>query len=283
MSKLLVASNCQTEGMKNSLSLLCPEIRVDSCDYWGLQRNTAEWSDRFPEYDYIVATHENIESFPDVFSRNSNVIGMPSVLFRGFQPDQCYAGTADGLIQTALADYHSTIALAGFNSGFSERETELLYADSVYQAIGYYDVWPSERNNLIATFKNSGFDLGETFLRWVRQPGSFMYGLNHPKINVIHDVAALVAQSTGLSIVRSEHIPHDNLASTIVFPVYPEIARKLGIEGGSYYFKQLSSYRLLSLTDFVDSSFAEYRKHGVGTITCNSPHYHHALEMFKGL
>jgi len=54
--------------------------------------------------------------------------------------------------------------------------------------------------------------------------------------------------------------PVDNLALGPAFPVYPELARRIGVSQGSYLFK-LPGYRCLNLSEFLGKCFELYRAH----------------------
>lgn len=100
----------------------------------------------------------------------------------------------------------------------------------------------------------------ENFVRWSRS-GPFMHSVNHPKITVQLDIARMLLSRTGLQIMESGIIPHDNLTNGPVFPLYPEIGARLGV-AGSYNFKGGGSYRAKDLKQFVSESFTVYRSAG---------------------
>ena len=60
-------------------------------------------------------------------------------------------------------------------------------------------------------------------------------------------------------------LPPDNLAQGVCFPVYPEIAERLGVEGG-YAFKRQDGYRRFTLEEFVRGSFDLYAGLGIGNV-----------------
>ena len=58
----------------------------------------------------------------------------------------------------------------------------------------------------------------------------------HPKIDCLNDLARAIIRRAGLPLTNSLSRPPDNLATGPVFPVYPEIGRRLGV-AGDYLFK----------------------------------------------
>src|SRR5215470_15972573 len=67
--------------------------------------------------------------------------------------------------------------------------------------------------------------------------GCFCYSVNHPKIGVLDSFAETLVRRAGLEPVSAarRRAPMDPLAALGNWPVYPEIARHLGIDG-SYEF-----------------------------------------------
>ena len=63
----------------------------------------------------------------------------------------------------------------------------------------------------------------------------------------------------------SDVLPHDNLANSSAFAIYPEIGDTLGVPG-SYYFKRVNEYTQINLRQFVEESFALYDSHAAGAL-----------------
>lgn len=99
--------------------------------------------------------------------------------------------------------------------------------------------------------------LDEQFVRWSRIRGGFAHVPSHPKMQCIKDIAEALIVDAGLPVQRTEVIPHDNLANGVIFPVYPEIASRLGTFG-DYRFKPPRRYRFMNLDEFVSRSFEFY-------------------------
>ena len=92
-----------------------------------------------------------------------------------------------------------------------------------------------------------------------------MYAHNHPRITVVRDIARAVLARAGIEAEYGDALPADNLANGPVYPVYPEIAERLGVEG-SLLFKTGGRYRFLRLPDFIEASFTAYREAGALSI-----------------
>ena len=81
----------------------------------------------------------------------------------------------------------------------------------------------------------------------------------------------------GLPVFAAEFLPPDILASREVLPVYPEIARVVGI-AGSYLFKRGDNQRIYDLEEYVALSFAGFRTAPGATVL---PAYAPVLEKVK--
>ncbi len=100
-----------------------------------------------------------------------------------------------------------------------------------------------------------------------------MYSVNHPKLFVLADLAAGALASCGVTAdpqLCEDYVP-DNVKLGAVWPVYPEIAARFGLNG-SYRFKGNSSYDstnpCFDLREFVEKSYALYRRDDLATMLC---------------
>jgi hypothetical protein len=97
-----------------------------------------------------------------------------------------------------------------------------------------------------------------------------MHAHNHPRLRVLLDVAKALLERLGENTLPVEALDYlqDTFAVSATWPVYPEIAERLGIRG-SYLFKPASvgpvdvrGLRLLDLEQFVNASFEAFRQVG---------------------
>ncbi|GFE75532.1 hypothetical protein NTCA1_31810 [Novosphingobium sp. TCA1] len=84
-----------------------------------------------------------------------------------------------------------------------------------------------------------------------------MYSYNHPRIGPLYDMASALLSSAGLEPRRSDLIPQDNLASSAIFAVYPEIGEALGV-AGNYEFRAVGDYRPMGLREYLTRCYALY-------------------------
>ena len=102
-----------------------------------------------------------------------------------------------------------------------------------------------------------------------------MYTVNHPRIECIRDVAALVLERLGRKARYLDALPPDNLANGPMVPVFPAVATRLGCEG-SKLFKRPGEYRHMTLEQFVAESYDAYRNAASLAIR---PDYAHLLAL----
>ena len=92
-----------------------------------------------------------------------------------------------------------------------------------------------------------------------------MHIVNHPKIEVLAQLAQLGAKQAGLSgaLAPPEGVP-DRLARCQTWPVYPELARRLGVPGSLTFTgrKEMLFGRKATRTMEIDQVVAKsYRNH----------------------
>jgi hypothetical protein len=249
-------SNCQTEGLAHSLSLLNSDIDFEYCDIVGFEKDPGLWADQIDRCDKIVVNPQSYDSALDKDQVAGRTIIAPGIYFPGFHPDQCLLYDGEEMFRGCLGVYHSVIAYAGYCKALSVADTCSLFGRATYDRLGYFDTWPEAESDLLAHFARHGLDISPAFRRWCRGR-SFMHTNHHPKIDCLYDVAQLILEANGQSAWASDIRPLDNLVMAASYPVYDEIARELGFRG-SYRFKPPGTFRCLDLERFVEGSFAAY-------------------------
>ena len=263
----LLVYNCQVLGLANCLNLLSDEIEVEYHDPHSLRREADDIGKRLSGFDRVLASPRLLEQSPIDLDRHGKAWAVPTISFNAYHPDLCYLQHGGKELKGPLGDYHSLIAYAAFRSGLDVEATLALHRAETYAKLGYFGRWDPARNALLADFRKHGFDLDAPFLEWCRT-GAFMYSINHPRIACVRDVARSVLARAGIKAQYNDALPQDNLANGPIFPIYPEIANRLGVEG-SRMFKMAGAYRFLHLRGFVEESFKLYRERegGNGGIT----------------
>ncbi|RZF26927.1 hypothetical protein EVC45_25060 [Paraburkholderia sp. UYCP14C] len=236
------------------------------------------WKSKLGEYSQVILNplfrHELDLSGTD------HVTFVPSFYFQGFHPDLTYV-RCDGVpVKSPMDDYHSVIIAVAFRKGLTESEARRLFVGDVYERLGYFSMWDAAKQEFIQNFDAYGLNVRSEFSGWMRR-GGFMHSVNHPKIDAIYDVAAKVAKMLkGDDYIQSAFRPHDNLAVAPVFPVYPEIAERYGLDCGSYLFKSFP-YKFFGLDEFIAGSYEAYRKFPVDGLEIQSLYYERAMNLIS--
>jgi len=260
--KIFISTNCQTYGLVNCMSVLCPDANVSGAPFVQLK------NDKHPDDpDLVFTAPEFCEEIKERFPK-ADVHAIPFVFFDRYHPDLTYVKTGAKNVSTPCDTYHSLIAFGGFMKGLSESETLALYNDEVFSALGYFDGWAEAQNHFVSAFRHEEIEIGADFVRWSRS-GPFMHSFNHPQIRCLFDIAKRALDKAEARRVEVPNcIVHDNLMTASIVPVYPSIALSLACEG-SYVFKIHGSYKAMSLEKFVHDSFAAYAEHDKRTLRVN--------------
>jgi hypothetical protein len=193
-------------------------------------------------------------------SENTQLIEFPNIVFSAFHPDIQYAFVDGGVVKSGLeSDWNSQLILWSYLNGLERGDTEELFREDVFQALGYLDEWDRSSETLRRSFDACGFDYGR-WIRSVQRTGLFMYGINHPMQIGLSQLAVQIAEKvfTNLEVVVEDlHAFTTDYLSHIVWPVYPEIGDHLGVEG-SYHWRV--SRKHASLKEFIELCFSAFDK-----------------------
>jgi hypothetical protein len=207
----------------------------------------------------------------------------PSIDYVGFHPDVVYVrdGTG-GFVTGPLGDYQSSIAFYAWLNDLNEADAIGLFSDRSYEMLGFYDYPLASAAVLSESEASTHISLGRLIPKWSAS-GCWMHSINHPKVFVLADLAeALLAREGITAIPNVLQYVHDFLADGPVFPVYPEIADRLGIVG-QYIFKrdrracsERHPVSFMKLDEFIHASFEAFGKYTRGELACprlSSPRY----------
>ena len=258
--------NCQVGGIADSLELLSDGAAIEGA----LVSNDptalfGELSEHFKNHKSVVLMHESVREIISVndslaeFIRPENIY-IPTVSFAAFHPDIQYAFVNGSVIKNGLdSDWNSRIMLWAYSNGLSQGETENLFREDVLQALGYFDEWDKSSETLRKSFDTCGLDYGR-WIRSVQRTGVFMYGINHPMQIGLSQLAIQIAEKVFPNshvVIEDLHTFTTDYLSHIVWPVYPEIGDRLGVEG-SYHWRVARKHA--SLTEFIELCFSAWDK-----------------------
>lgn len=214
------------------------------------------------------------------------VLFQPAFVFTGFHPDITYITTPAGLFRGADSDYHSVIALAGFCLGLGVPRVCRLFNALICAELGYLDAYAAAQRELTASFARAGSDIAPLFAGWLAGGQPFMHTINHPHIRVLASLAQAALVQAGL-VGPATAAPAglaDGLAQNFVWPVYPAIARQVGVAGAMTFLRRsqgAGGAREMPLETFVERSFALYR--AAGEARLRIPVVEAAITRLRGL
>lgn len=240
MNRGFLLGNCQADTMAGWMRSAAPGIDFQSGSIAGVAPGDpnakAAWSAAIASADVVFSQMADahmaqfgLPAEAEITAAGKRFMRLPVVAFKGFQPDCTYVFIDGHPLSGAMGPYHSAIAAAAFLEGLSAERALGLFNAFVYAALGYFSEYEAAATVLGEQAAEMGLDLG-TYL----QPGApvFMHTVNHPAVSILGQVAMQALARTGVSPHPVETPPHDHLGDSYRWPVYPEIAQRLGVAGG---------------------------------------------------
>lgn len=265
--KLYVVGGCQAIPLASALAVMNPNHVVE-------RLLPAVAPGTVGSGDDVVFRQRNRRTVWNPEQRGSNELLYPRIHFNAFHPDLVYVAGPSGPVPPPMGDYHSSLALYGWSRGLSVAETRALFCEAVFERARFFDCWSAAQRALFEEGRAVGFPLEAMFAQWERT-GCFMYSVNHPALHVIADVARSLMQQAGLAaaVENPESYLHDPMLDKAVWPIYPEVGRRLGLRGG-YAFKiaqppGASAPVLLELDEFIERSFEAYAQMPPSALACS--------------
>jgi len=237
---ILIFGNCQIGSLADSIEIL---VEGSKCDRVLASNEPAilksELHDAASAGHELVLIHDSVQNIIDINPELQGILPasavlIPTITFSAFQPDIQYAFAEGRVMKNGLkSDWNSRILLWAYVNGLSHIEARQIFCEEVYEALGYFDEWNVSEQILESAFERCGFDY-RRWMRAVQRSGAFMYGINHPVLLGLTNLGAQIAERHfGATSSRVEEINSqitDHLAH-IVWPVYPEIGDRLGLDG----------------------------------------------------
>jgi len=267
--KIAVIGNCQAPGIVASLKALLPEASVEGW-HFGAQAITAEeLLGQLPGFDVVVKNlpegHAGgLFDLQRLGELCPTVVSLPTVAFTGFHPDIAYVFHRDRAVPGIFGDYHSAIIAAAWTLGLPPGRVPALFNSLVYARLGYFDAFPDAVRELLQQHREHGYDIAPRLDRWLAS-GAFMYTINHPRIDVLSALTTMAAVQAGLipPDTTSPDGVFDNLEANGCWPVYPELAQRIGVHGSITFVRgrhegPQEAPRELTLPEAIEISYRRY-------------------------
>lgn len=242
---VVVLGNCQARGFARCLNAIAGPLNPVVVQIRAIDRHTE-----------TIRAAEIVFCQPDSLGEletkvSGRLVMFPRIVTMELHPDcSCQPLQAQG----AMGAHHSVLMAAAYAVGLSPERAERLFNRYMFARLGYFDIMRRHRRASLRQAAKYGYDLDE-FFRAVS--GAYMYSLNHPRIDLLYELALQAAKKAGLGI-RKGKAPRDDLIDGLIWPVYPELAPP-GIEGG-YEFKPPQSDATMSLAEFIERSFQTFAR-----------------------
>ena len=248
-----VVGPCQTIPLAACLAVMNPDVRVERLP------GTADVSTIGPD-DLVFRQRDR----PNMTKSRpgSREIIYPGIWFNAFHPDVVFLIGPWGPVAPPLGADHSSLVLYGWHRGLTAAQTAKLFTEAVFEKLRFFDCWGDAKSALIEEGRDLGFAFDATFAR-IERFGCFMHSPIHPALSVMAELARELVRRAGLASVLDAPEPYldDPLIRGAVWPVYPEIARRLGLPG-AFAFKPAhvpgALPALLDLEEFIARSFDAY-------------------------
>lgn len=279
--KVYVVGNCQTTVLMRCLAAMNPALAIVPLD------RSADVDAATTGDDLILFQHLDIYPVPPTSRR---LVSFSTLYFNAFHPDLVQVQGPGGGLSTPLAGCNSSLALYGWRRGLNVAQTLRLFAEPVFERLGFFRYWDVARSALLAAAAQTDVPLEREMDGWA-SAGCFMHTVNHPKLRVFADLARAVARRAEIA-VRDER-PEDRFADPLfagpVWPVYPAVAARLALRG-DYLFKPFQTAPgdpqpvPLDLESFVAASFASYARYGRDALVCrrlDDPAYRDLEELVR--
>ena len=263
--RILVVGTCQAPEVGRCMQVLLPRAEVEFHEWVTLERRArfAALAERLPDFDIVFAQPQGQERYAALSDevlrdRARRLNFFPIVSFTGLHPDCVYL---PGNLAGPMGEYHSALVVAAYRMGIPEHEVPPLFNALVFSALGYFSEASISRTYFLESAARLGYDLADAFDGWMAS-GAFLHTLNHPKPLVIETLAQQALAKEGVEAgTPPSKMPASHLAQGETWPVYPEIAHRLGFEGDMLFLpRQVGSARrkAMPLEEFVARSYALY-------------------------
>lgn len=269
--KILLIGNCQAGSFRDALQIWLPEAEIDFLPATrpDTARRAEDIAAAIPDYDHAFIQPIGAARFGPLRrpvlaqAGHANLHFIPGITFGGFHPDCISLGDAEGNLQGPMGTASSALVAAAFAAGLPPARAARLFNSFVYARLGYFQEFALASRAFIAHMEGFGLDGAALLEGW--RGRLFMHTVIHPKPYVISDVCHAVLRRLGLAEGDSElgGALGDRLLNHPVWPLYPEIGRRLGLRGHLHFrgpipTKGDRALGVMDLPAFIARSYEHY-------------------------
>ncbi len=177
----------------------------------------------------------------------------PAVHFTGFHPDA--VRSPEKRLRPLVGGWHSALIMAAWRMGLPAARTEELFNAYIYGVLGYFDEYAKASAFLLRLGARISWDLSTELANW---PRPFVHDPEHPMIEVMMSLARESCVKLGLEPEAQAAAPSDPFLRLGEWPIYPEIAKRLGLTGDMAFASRFGNGRAFSLREVIDWCYAAY-------------------------
>lgn len=269
MKNIVVIGNCQAKEIVRCIEFMMPDkiIRYEHASIVKQKDGQNEIIDNLLENNYYIYSQQNV----DKIRNRANSLGkkvfiqeFPSLYFTGYHPDVINI-TIESIDPAALplGRNHSALGLWAYRKNWTVDDTLKLFDESVYKYLGYFDHWDLSRKTFLESADRAGIGLETEFEKWASR-GVFMHISLHPVLSTVAGIARVLVKAAELNprFLYPEHVLQDRLLG-LNWPVYPEIAKALGVDSEFVFFNAKTkgdrvALKSFTLREFLEASFKGY-------------------------
>jgi hypothetical protein len=259
-----VVGNCQSGVMASLLTAMLPDTEIVHHSITQPKEAYGDMAADLATCDVIISQFVSPEYGPlstkALTDAPNRLIMVPNLAFTGFFPDITYLFNQTGAFISPAGFYHSKIIIASFMLGLTPARTAKLFNAYIYHQLGYFDEFDMAEEHFESTAANCGFTLR---VKDLMHKGVFMHTINHPALSATESLTLEAAEIAGLS-PRTDYAPlTDVMIEDTIWPVYPEIASRIGLSEGSMIFRMSvpmahNRAREITLEEMIEVSFSVY-------------------------
>lgn len=259
---ITILGNCQGNQLAACLRRMVPHVAIDFIRY----NSDADLLARAGGGKArLILVQNPVMSFaPEIAAlrQEHDTLDFPVIVHAGFHPDLIRPKIGKVLVKGPLGSNHSALVLHGYLAGHDEAATAALFRHDVFDRLGYFRARDESDAHLRQQLSKFGL-WNEREFAALLAGGCFMHNTLHPKLPVIAALARSLLVKAGIAaqLRYPENLMADEMASNVVWPIYPEIARHFGVLGGEYVFQfKPTPEATFGLEEFIARSFAAYRQ-----------------------
>lgn len=261
-----VVGNCQAKELTKCLRRHYPELDIRGY-FVGSDEDNERFRSEVTSLDILVTQWigggSRFLHTDEAVKHVRSVIKMPNFSFTGFHPDITYLNSSGALFYSPVGAYHSRIISSSYLLDLPADRVPALFNKYIYARLGYTDEYRKAEARFNAEFAKHGFSLSTVDFG----QNVFMHTINHAAGIAISHLAKEIAQKISLPTdgwAYEQDVEQDGLLPDTIWPVYPELAQSIGVEG-SLQFKPFHRMmkvpgEVLDVQTFVDRSYEIYAR-----------------------